>query len=235
MTALDKAAILDGFGDGLESGTRFDKPFRLYNFRPFAPDLYDQILANLPDDDAYMDLIHPDAMLPNQRSARLVFPLQEKRIREKLSGEQRDFWLEMIDVLCDSRLRDMFKRAFEPELKKRFGPLPLSEIPALPVPMLMRDFAFYKINVHPDIKTKVITTQYYLPRDMSQTHLGTSIYRRALTRRFKLVRKLEFVPGAAYAFAVSNNSWHAVDPMRPTENARNSLMLIYFRCPGIEY
>ncbi len=232
---IDKSRIIDGFGDALESGVRFDKPFRLYNFRPFGPELYDQILANLPADDAYMDLIHPDAMLPNKKSARLVFPLQEKRIRVKLTGEQRDFWLEMIDVLCDDKLRNLFKRAFEPELKKRFGAIPFSEMPALPVPMLMRDFAFYKIRIHRDIDTKVITSQYYLPRDKSQSHLGTSFYRRRLLKKFELVRKLEFLPGSSYAFAVSKDSWHAVDPMNESESARNSLMLIYYRLPGIDY
>jgi hypothetical protein len=232
---IDKSVIIDGFGDALESGMRFDKPFCLYNFRPFTPALYDQILANLPDDGSYMELVHPDAMLPDKKSARLVFPLREKLIREKLTGEQRDFWLEMTNVLCDDKLRDLFKRAFEPQLKKRFGAIPLSEIPALPVPMLMRDFAFYKIRIHPDIDTKVITTQYYLPCDRSQSHLGTSIYRRTLLKKFELVRKLEFLPGSSYAFAVSRDSWHAVDPMNEIESPRNSLMLIYFRLPGIDY
>jgi hypothetical protein len=232
---FDKATIIDRFGEALGAGRRFDKPFPLYNFRPFSAELYEQILANLPDDEAYIDLVHPDAMLPNRRSARLVFPLQESRLQEKLTGEQRDFWLEMIDVLCDSKLRDIFKRAFEPELKKRFGAMPLSEIPALPVPMLTRDLAFYKINIHPDIDTKVITTQYYLPRDISQSHLGTSIYRRNILKKFELVRKLEFVPGASYAFAVSKYSWHAVDPVSEADGPRNSLMLTYFRVPGIDY
>lgn len=232
---INKTTIIDRFGDALDMGTRFDQPFPLYSFRPFSAELYEQILANLPDDKAYMDLVHPDAMLPNQRSARLVFPLQESRVREKLTGEQRDFWLEMIDVLRDNKLRDIFKRAFEGELKKRFGAIPLAEIPALPVPMLLRDLAFYKINIHPDIDTKVMTTQYYLPRDMSQSHLGTSIYRTNMMKKFELVRKLEFMPGASYAFAVSKYSWHAVDPVSAADGPRNSLMLTYFRIPGVDY
>ena len=232
---LNKAAIIDGFGDALETGRRYTRPYLLYNFRPFSAELYQQLLAHLPDDDVYMDLQHPDAMLPNRRSARLVFPLTEARIREKLTGEKREFWLEIIDILRDDRLRDIFKGALEPELKKRFGSIPLSDIPALPVPMLMRDHAFYKISIHPDINTKVMTTQYYLPSDSSQRHLGTSIYRRTLMKKFELVRKLEFTPGEAYAFAVSTYSWHAVDPISETDGPRNSLMLIYFRLPGIEY
>ncbi len=232
---LDKAAIIDRFSAALETGTRFTRPYLLYNFSPFSAEFYAQLLAHLPNDDAYIELRHPDALLPDGRSARLVFPLTQDRIRQKLTGEMREFWLHVIDVLRDDRLRDIFKRALEPELKKRFGPIPLAQIPALPVPVLMRDFASYKISIHPDIDTKVITTQYYLPGDGSQSHLGTSIYRKTWRKSFKLVRKLQFVPGAAYAFSVSPYSWHAVDPLREADGPRNSMMLIYYRLPGIDY
>jgi hypothetical protein len=193
------------------------------------------LLDHLPEDEDYMDLKHGDAMLPNGRSARLVFPLKQDRVRNKLTGERREFWLEMIDIFTDEKLRDIFKGAFEPELKKRFNDMPLSEVPALPVPMLMRDIANYRISIHHDIDTKVITTQYYLPRDHSQEHLGTNIYRRNPDGGFALARKMDFSPGVSYAFAVSKHSWHAVDKMGENEGIRNSMMLIYFRVPGIDY
>jgi len=192
-------------------------------------------LSHLPSDDDYMDLKHGDAMLPNGRSSRRVFPLKESRIRSLLSGETKDFWMEMIDILSDDALRDIFKGAFESELNKRFAGIPLSEIPAIPVPMLMRDFASYKINIHHDINTKVITTQYYLPSNDRQKHLGTSIYARGADGKFNLARKLEFTPGNSYSFSVSRYSWHAVDPMDESDGPRDSMMLIYFRVPGIDY
>jgi hypothetical protein len=231
---LDKSEIIDRFRDALERATRYDDPYLLYSFSPFSGQLYDRIIALLPPDEAYMELKHGDAQRPDGSYARRVFPLKEERIRQSLTGEAGEFWLEFVEILRDSRLRDLFMNAFEPELRKRFG-MPLSEIPALPVPMLMRDLPGYKISIHHDIETKVITTQYYLPADNSQEHLGTGIYRRNSDGKFELVRKMEFVPRAAYAFAVSGYSWHAVDPMRDGETARNSLMLIYFRIPGIDY
>jgi hypothetical protein len=231
---LDKSEILDRFQNALESATSYNDPYLLYSFSPFSDELYATIIRSLPPDDSYMELKHGDARRADGSYARLVFPLKEERIRQNLSGEVREFWLEFVNILRDSRLRDLFMKAFAPELQKRFGS-PLSEIPALPVPMLMRDLPGYKISIHHDIDTKVITTQYYLPLDDTQKHLGTGIYRRSPENKFELVRKLEFLPGAAYCFAVSGYSWHAVDPMSVGEAARNSLMLIYFRIPGIDY
>jgi hypothetical protein len=233
-TMLDKSEIIDRFQNALESATLYNDPYLLYSFSPFSEELYSRIIHSLPPDDAYMELKHGDARRPDGSYARLVLPLKEERIRQSFTGEARDFWLELIDILRDPRLRDLFMKAFEPELRKRFG-TPLSEITALPVPMLMRDLPGYRISIHHDIDTKVITTQYYLPVDDSQKHLGTGIYRRNSDNKFELVRRMEFVPGAAYGFAVSGYSWHAVDPMSVREAPRNSLMLIYFRIPGIDY
>jgi len=231
---LDKSEIVDYFAASIDRGTRYDDPYLLYTFRPFSEELYAAILANLPHDDAYMELKHGDAKRADGSFARLVFPLKEERIRKMLTGERREFWLEFSNILRDAELRDLFKRAFESELLKRFG-VPLAEIPALPVPMLIRDFFQYKINIHHDIDTKVMTTQYYLPSDDTQRHLGTNIYRRTDGGKFELVRKLEFMPRNAYCFAVSKYSWHSVDAMSGQEKPRNSLMLIYFTRPGIDY
>jgi hypothetical protein len=231
---LNRTEIIDRFQNALESATVYDDPYPLYRFSPFSEELYASIVGSLPPDDSYMELKHGDARRPDGSYARLVFPLKEERIRQSLTGDAREFWLEFIDILRDPRLRDLFMNAFEPELRKRFGK-PLSEIPALPVPMLMRDLPGYKISIHHDIDTKVITTQYYLPVDDTQKHLGTGIYRRNSDNKFELVRRMEFVPGAAYGFPVSGYSWHAVDPMSVGEAPRNSLMLIYFRIAGIDY
>ena len=231
---LDRIEIIKHFHEAIEQGSRYDDPYLLYSFSPFAEDLYKKILANLPPDEAYMELRHGDAIRSDGTSSRLVFPLKQERIRPTFAGEAREFWLDFSDILRDAALRDLFKRALEPELRKRFR-APVAEITALPAPMLMRDLGQYRIRIHPDIDAKVITSQYYLPQDNSQRHLGTSIYRRRPEGKFEFVRKIEFMPRAAYCFAVSKESWHAVDPIAAGETPRNSIMLIYFRLAGIDY
>ena len=254
---LRRSEIINSFRKAIQQGTRYEEPYLLYTFSPFTESLYKKILANLPRDTDYMEQDdHPDAMLPNGRITRLVFPLQPDRIRACLSGETCEFWLELANVLCDTELYDVFKSALRPELYKRLGES-LDEITPYPAPMLIRDFSPYKLYIHKDTNDKLITTQYYLPRDNSQKHLGTNIYKRedtAATKsdapgadardfagkyepfagKFELIRKLEFTPRTSYCFAVSDYSWHSVDPISLAEPPRNSMMLIYYRVPGID-
>jgi hypothetical protein len=230
---LDRSEIIGGFRSAIQHGTRYEEPYLLYTFSPFTQSLYDKILASLPRDEDYSELKHWDALRPDGTSARLVFPLKADRIRRVFSGETREFWLDLAHILLDTQLGDLFKSAFEPELKKRFG-TPLGEIKVFPAPMLLRDFSQYKLYIHKDRDTKIITTQYYLPADYSQRHLGTNIYRQNPDGKFDLVRKLEFTPRTSYCFAVSQHSWHSVDPMNAGESPRNSMMLIYYSVPGID-
>jgi hypothetical protein len=230
---LDKSEIIDGFFKALRAGTRYDEPYCLYTFSPFTQRLYDRILGNLPRSEDYTEWNHPDAIRADGTSARLLFPLKEDRIRRCFSGESRDFWLDLAHILCDAELWSLFKDALEPELKRRFGTR-LHEINAYPAPILLRDFPEYKLHIHKDHPTKLITTQYYLPEDYSQRHLGTNIYRRHSDGQFTLVRKIDFTPRTSYCFAVSERSWHSVDPMSVGEAPRNSLILIYYSVPGID-
>lgn len=231
---LNRKDIVDRLIEGIQSGIRYDDPYPMCTFRPFSTDLYERILAHLPPTELYSELRHPDAIRSDGTCARLVFPLQGDRIRALLEGDTGAFWLDFSEALKDDRLATAFKKLFESELTMRFD-RPLLDVPAHPVPMLIRDFGGYRIRIHHDIDTKVITTQYYLPSNEDQRHLGTRVYRRLETGEFSRVRNLEFLPGVAYAFAVSRRSWHAVETMADTEQPRNSLMLIYYRVLGIDY
>ncbi len=225
--ALDRHAIIDGFARSLENGKKYTEPFLHYQFRPFSDGLYANILKQLPEDRHYIELRHGDAIRPDGTSSRLVLPLQ-KNLISKLNAEQRDFWSEFSAVMCARELRDIFKSFLEPELRRRFN-CSLDEVPAIPKLMLMRDFASYKIGIHPDVEWKTVTTQYYLPCDDSQRHLGTAIYMRQPNGRFIQTHKMDFLPGNAYCFAVSDRSWHAVEPVGKMSRPRDSMMLIYFR------
>jgi glycosyltransferase involved in cell wall biosynthesis/LmbE family N-acetylglucosaminyl deacetylase len=225
--SLDRHAIIEGFARSLENGKKYAEPFLHYQFRPFCDGLYANILKQLPEDRYYVQLRHRDAIRPDGSSSRLVLPLQKGMI-SKLNPEQRDFWSELCAVMCAQELRDIFKSVLEPELRRRFN-CSLDEVPAIPKLMLMRDFASYKIGIHPDVEWKTVTTQYYLPFDDSQRHLGTAIYMRQPDGRFIQTHKMDFLPGNAYCFAVSDRSWHAVEPIAKLSHPRDSMMLVYFR------
>jgi len=230
---LDKASIIQGFAKGLEYGHKHVEPYLHYEFRPFSHELYSQLLGHLPDDSVYSELKHGDAIRPDGTSARLVLPISKASL-SKMSGDLRDFWEEFASIICCDEIRELFLKRFEAELFKRFQ-CPLSEIPAIPKFMLMRDLASYKINIHHDIEWKTLTTQYYLPDDDSQFDLGTSIYKRDPDGKFVETHKMDFMPGNSYCFAVSKYSWHGVKPVGEIPRPRNSMMLIYFRDEGHDY
>jgi hypothetical protein len=94
--------------------------------------------------------------------------------------------------------------------------------------MLLRDLGGYKISIHCDSFRKAITTQYYLPRDESQLHLGTTFHEKRRDGTFEEVTTLEFAPNTGYAFPVVADSWHSVRQMNQDDGERNSLMLIYY-------
>lgn len=101
-----------------------------------------------------------------------------------------------------------------------------------PAVMLLRDLGGYKISVHTDTLRKAITTQYYLPSDKSQIHLGTSLHN-GKREGYSKFKNLDFLPNTGYAFPVSSESWHSVQKMDSSDKPRNSLMVIYYVHQGI--
>lgn len=128
---LDRREIISDFHSAIQHGTRYDEPYLLYTFSPFTQQLYDKILASLPRDEDYIKQEHYGALRPDGTSTRLIFPLKGDRIRRCFSGESREFWLNLTDILRDSELWNLFKTSLEPELKKRSG-TSLNKLEAFP-------------------------------------------------------------------------------------------------------
>lgn len=69
----------------------------------FPPDVYAELLAQLPADAYYRELKHSDATLPDGRSARLQFPLVPGNIA-RLPAAQAEFWREVVAGLTAPEL-----------------------------------------------------------------------------------------------------------------------------------
>ena len=233
VRTLDKHRILEHFDYSLAAGEKITKPYLLYQFKPFPDDVYQQMLDHLPADEAYFPMRHPEALRADGTSARSEFPFVANALK-RLPPEQRDFWSEFGEILRSPELCDIYKKYLAPELSKRFN-VPLSDIPAHPAPMLLRDTHGYKISIHHDTDTKVMTTQYYLPKDDSQRHLGTVINESLGGGKYAEARQFEFTPNNGYCFSVSKYSWHSVKPMAPEDGTRNSLMLLYYANHNTSY
>jgi len=208
-----------------------DKPFdHLQLNAVFPPSCYGQIIANLPETRYYGELNHSDARLPNGRSARRKLELRPAHLR-KLPEPQRKIWSAIASAFNAPELEAIYKERFAAALERRFQK-PVRDLKLHPAAMLLRDLGGYKISIHCDTFRKVITTQYYLPRDASQLHLGTTFHEKKQDGAFVEVETLEFAPNSGYGFPVVSDSWHSVRQMKNEDGARDSLMLIYYLDQG---
>lgn len=193
----------------------------------FPSALYPEVIRNLPETRYYGELKHSDARLPSGESARRKLELRPAPLRQ-LPEPTRRFWTEIAAAFHSRELQQAFSKRFSSVLGERFD-MPMPELPLRPVAMLLRDLGGYKISIHSDSLRKAITTQYYLPKDDSQVHLGTVLHTKdAASGAFQKIKSLEFLPNTGYAFPVTADSWHSVEQMRDTDGERNTLMLIYY-------
>lgn len=210
-------------------------PFYHFEYQNVFPaETYRAIQAHLPPDECYRDYKHGDATLANGRSARLKLDLFPETLIS-LPKPLRAFWSDVSRQLRSREVEDAFKAKFADVLEQRTGK-PVSKIKLHPYPVLFRDISGYKISIHPDSPRKAITTQFYLPADDSQPHLGTIFHEKQPDGKFRQLRALQFLPNSGYAFGVAENSWHSVTVMSSGEKPRNSIMCIYYydRGPVIE-
>lgn len=212
----DAQRVLNHMVRSVENVKLLTDPFEhFYLDEVFPPDFYPRLLQSLPENRFYEELPHKDAMLPNGHSARLQLKLEEAQI-QKLPEPLRAFWMNFTSVFSSERLKFA--------IFGKFG----RAIHANPQVVLLRDIAGYQILPHPDIPQKKVTTQFYLPRDESQTHLGTWLYTRE-NDEFHQAKQFRFAKNSGYSFLVSKTSWHGVEKTTLTDGPRDSLMIIYYR------
>ena len=137
----------------------------------FPQDFYDAIQANLPD---------PQAMLPIE-AVRPVRGYKERFVMEfgsasfgALPPDKKAFWAEFMGWMRGARFGQLVTGKFEAFVMQRFGAK--SEFEFSHETLLVEDITKYSLGPHTDAPRKVVTLLFYLPKDESQKHLGTSIY-----------------------------------------------------------
>ncbi|SUS06008.1 conserved hypothetical protein [uncultured Defluviicoccus sp.] len=201
----------------------------IYIEQAFSDEVYHEILARMPPDDAMDFLPHRDIVRDDRTSTRRFLTLSHETI-ERLPPNDRIFWRTMHAAFTDVRLTAAIMQKFGSTLRVRFG----ETLPALsPEPMMYRDYPGYFISPHPDALSKIATLQFYLPPDSSQAHLGTTFHRRE-GGTFVDLKTNRFLPNTAYAFVRTEESWHSVKQLGREESIRNTIALTYF-LEGQEY
>lgn len=193
-------------------------PFPHVNFaNVFPEEFYERLLDHLPETQFYEQLMHHDAILPNGESARRSFALDSQTINT-LPVKQREFWTAYAPVFQSSRVVNAIFALFGQRTN------------AVPQVRLFRDLAGYKILPHPDIPEKLVTTQFYLPRDRTRPHLGTCLYEKVadVPPTFQKAKQFEFAPNTGYSFNVCESSWHGVEETGAYEAPRDTLMIMLY-------
>ncbi len=194
----------------------------------FPDNYYQRLQESLPD---------PKAMLPIEQvrpvkgyKERFVLELNDKNLGP-LSPEVRDFWKDMQNILVErGNFSNLVFTKFQPFIEQRFQGQPGLGFNA--ETLLVEDTTNYKLGPHTDSPRKVVTMLFYLPKDDSQSHLGTSIYIPNNTEfrcpggphhareHFSRLHTLPFLPNSMLAFFKTDNSFHGVEAVNDPDCRR---------------
>lgn len=184
----------------------------------FPNSFYDEIQENIP---------HPNSMLPIEQ-ARPVKGYKERFVldpagpMEGLPEGQRQFWSQMDATLRAGPFRRCLISKFEPFLRERFKG---ETVEVKDETLLVEDITKYALGPHTDAPSKIITVLFYLPRNLSQAHMGTSIYQpknpafscpggpHHTYPDFNRVATMPFLPNSMFAFVKGDKSFHGVEPV----------------------
>ena len=192
----------------------------------FPKDFYQAIQQSMPD---------PSAMIPIEQARpvkgykeRYVLEMSERHITT-LPQEKQPFWKEFSDWLLAGTFMQLVLGKFAPYIEQRFASTPMD---FRNESLLVEDVTKYSLGPHTDAPKKVVTMLFYLPKDESQSHLGTSIYvpRDPGFRcpggphygfdKFVRLTTMPFMPNSLFCFVKTDNSFHGVEPVSDPDTKR---------------
>lgn len=201
-------------------------------------DFFRELIVNFPVRSHYVPLNLKVWVRENGESTRDRMVLTDESIAQ-LPVVQRELWGTVTDVLAAQELRQIAFRLLAEDIAARFkiAEHEVGTIEAFPRTVLFRDTESYKIKPHPDGTSRIVTMMLYLPPDLSQEDLGTSVYvkqplfMRIAGKKFKEAKRFPYRPNSLSAFAVNRlgarTSWHGVEQIGPNRGVRNSMLTQY--------
>ena len=234
--------VTDHLLKAVPEATVYEKPFpHFYVTQLFPESIYAQLTDSFPDQSQYQTYTKYNM---DDNPTRFRVGLTQETLAS-MPAEKKALWLGVRDALGCPEVKTAVFRQLQYGLSLRFRQpqAEVEHIPAYPRPELYRETFGYEIKPHTDTRKKIVTMQIALPRDESQSELGTMFYRLSPTptallrhpKGFKMVKKIPFLPNSAYAFVVFNTitmrSWHGRDKLPPDCGIRNSLLHIYYDKP----
>jgi len=228
-------------------------PFPHFYLQPaFPPEAYAALQAILPPTEllrpitkstvGYTDPETGEPIAPPTKGSeqhRYIGDLGDIASRDADAGRSR-YWRDTAEWILSDAFRDLVIAKFAEGVRARLGPY--LRIATRVEARFVRDFTSYAIHPHTDSPHKLISLLFYLPRDDSKRHLGTTIFRpidpgkrcegssRHPFSEFKKVVTMEYRPNALFAFLKTDTSFHGVEPIQERGIERNLLLYnIYLR------
>jgi hypothetical protein len=232
----------------IENADVFEQPYPHFYATEVLPwDIYNELQANMPDDSLYQ-FTAKRHILEDGRDTRLHLILAEE-VLSRMNARQKQIWQCLYDVLQSQQLKTVVFQKLSAGLAYRFSIAKdcVNDIKAYPRAMLFREFEGYTIPAHPDSRKKIATFQLALPKDNSQQHLGTTMYKKSLHPSDLLSKPLgfskagqyPFIPNSVFSFSVINTllkkSMHGREALTAEDGIRNSLLNIYYTNPQSTY
>ncbi len=211
------------------------EPFpHFYAEKVFPDEFYAEMLDRLPSEDNLTCHAESGLVRPGTYKERFIFRFRTEDLG-KLRADDRAFWLGVDGWLNDQNLLSALVAKFSPYVEQRFGAESI-ELEAWQDSMLVRDTRNYSLGPHTDVKHRLLSMLFYLPRDGAKPHLGTSIYRprdpdftcpggpHHPFELFELVRTVPYKPNTVFGFLKNERSFHGVERIED-DDARRDLMM----------
>lgn len=207
-------------------------PFPHFYIENVFPDaFYQKFMCALPD----TQKMRPIKEVRGVQGYDERFVMQmDKENFDQLPESQRDFWTELNTWMLSGRFANVLAAKFNTYVQERLKTL--GKMKFVNEILLVEDNTNYSLGPHTDSTKKLITVLFYLPKDESQKHLGTSIYLPKTPgficeggphhprENFNRLQTMPFLPNSMFVFLKTNNSFHGVERVQD-ENCKRWLLL----------
>lgn len=207
-------------------------PFPHFYGSPVFPSaMYERLLAMLPS----REEMPADKRATNPYGThRLSLSVNPENVRA-MAPERQRFWAALHALLCGPAFIEAAIDKYRPFVLDRYG-----DVPKLRARLqIFCDRENYQIRPHTDAPHKAFTLLFYLPRDGSEAHLGTSIYApkdpslrseeatQFPREDFDIHRTFDFAPNSVFGFMKTDRSFHGREPVTGAQTRRYLLNLAF--------
>ena len=233
-------AILEHWSQVLPGMTAAHQPYDHACLEGFFPDdVYRQVLENLPAPEFYQALNTKAYARADGKSTRDMMTVSAEGVAH-LDERLRTFWTQVGEALTSDILKRYIFQVLKQDIALRLSieEEQVTDFNPFISTLLIRDSEQYKIKPHPDGFPRLVTMMLYLPKDMSQQTLGTSVYvreplfKQILGKKYREVKRFPFLPNSAAAFAVNNlphrKSLHGRELIEAGSGERNVMIVTWF-------